>query len=163
MAFGWLLTFRGIPQMYYEYRLMTGVTSPHDGYVRCDFGSGWAGDSKQIHQGWQNRKRRTCIRKYIRTLANFRKRSSAIASGKLMQFLQVFVDGGVCTLLIDAKQTVMVIMNTTTAAKQVDSSCSRRKDAGFTSEKMRYDQSTINLNDKYGHLVDCAGSELNKK
>ena len=45
MAFAWLMTFRGIPQMYYGNEiLMTGTTSPNDGYVRQDFPGGWAGD-----------------------------------------------------------------------------------------------------------------------
>ncbi|HMK04287.1 MAG TPA: alpha-amylase family glycosyl hydrolase, partial [Ferruginibacter sp.] len=41
----WLLTCRGIPQMYYGDELATtGTTSPNDGYVRLDFPGGWPGD-----------------------------------------------------------------------------------------------------------------------
>ena len=41
MGFEWLLTERGIPQMYYgDEVLMTGFTNP-DGWVRFDFPGGW--------------------------------------------------------------------------------------------------------------------------
>jgi glycosidase len=45
MALTWLLTCRGIPQLYYGNEvLMEGVTSPNDGYVRLDFPGGWKED-----------------------------------------------------------------------------------------------------------------------
>lgn len=149
MAFGWLLTFRGIPQMYYgDEILMTGVTSPHDGYVRRDFKGGWAGDSVNKFTKAGRTEKEEHVFEYIRTLANFRKRSSAITSGKLMQFLPV--DGVYTYFRYDAKQTVMVIMNTTTAAKQVDLSRFEERTKGFTSGNNVVDQSTIGLGGKVG-------------
>ena len=45
MALAWLMTFRGIPEMYYGSEiLMTGFTNP-DGNVRLDFKGGWKEDS----------------------------------------------------------------------------------------------------------------------
>jgi glycosidase len=42
----WLLTSRGIPQLYYGDEIgMKGFTSPNDGYVRKDFVGGWKSDS----------------------------------------------------------------------------------------------------------------------
>jgi glycosidase len=42
----WLLTCRGIPQMYYGTEvMMKGISNP-DGWVRLDFPGGWDGDKK---------------------------------------------------------------------------------------------------------------------
>lgn len=42
----WLLTCRGIPQLYYGSEIATtGFTSPSDGYVRQEFSRGWKNDT----------------------------------------------------------------------------------------------------------------------
>ncbi|HEY0751994.1 MAG TPA: alpha-amylase family glycosyl hydrolase, partial [Chitinophagaceae bacterium] len=47
MGVGWLLTARGIPQLYYGNEiLMKGSTHPSDGWVRLGFPGGWAGDKE---------------------------------------------------------------------------------------------------------------------
>mgnify|MGYP003844025197 CR=1 FL=1 len=46
MAYAWLYTCRGIPQLYYGSEiLMKGISNP-DGWVRLDFPGGWEGDQK---------------------------------------------------------------------------------------------------------------------
>jgi len=46
MAYAWLYTCRGIPQLYYGSEiLMKGISNP-DGWVRLDFPGGWEGDKK---------------------------------------------------------------------------------------------------------------------
>lgn len=118
MAFGWLLTCRGIPQMYYGNEvLMTGFTSPNDGYVRQDFPGGWEGDlqNKFIAQG--RTAKENAIFNYIRTLARYRQNSSAIKTGKFAQFLPE--DGVYVYFRYSKQQTVMVIMNTNNQVKQI--------------------------------------------
>ena len=88
MAFAWLLTFRGVPQMYYGSEiLMAGTTSPNDGYVRKDFPGGWEGDkvNKFLQDGRTPKEH--AVFEYIKAVANFRKGSSAIKTGKLMQYV----------------------------------------------------------------------------
>ena len=47
MGLGFLLTTRGIPQIYYGTEvLMSGKSHPYDGNVRLDFPGGWNGDKK---------------------------------------------------------------------------------------------------------------------
>lgn len=110
-AFAWLLTARGIPQMYYGNEiLMAGTTSPNDGYVRLDFPGGWKGDLQNKFTAAGRTAKENEVFDYIRKLATFRKNSSAIKTGKLMQFVPY--DGVYVYFRYDAQQTVMCIMNT---------------------------------------------------
>lgn len=119
MALAWMLTFRGIPQMYYGNEiLMTGLTSPNDGYVRQDFPGGWEGDKADKFTAAGRTEKENAVFNYIQRLANFRKTSSAIKTGKLMQFLPI--DGVYVYFRYDSKQTVMCVMNTNGEAKTID-------------------------------------------
>jgi glycosidase len=111
MAFAWLLTARGIPQMYYGSEiLMTGFTSPSDGYVRQDFPGGWEGDvMNKFYQDGRSKKENIAFN-YIKTLANYRKQSAALKQGKLMQYIPM--DGIYVYFRYTDKETVMCVMNT---------------------------------------------------
>lgn len=131
MAFAWLLTFRGIPQMYYGNEiLMAGLTSPNDGYVRKDFPGGWAGDTANKFTAAGRTAKENDIFNYIKTLANFRKQSKALQTGKLMQFVPE--DGVYVYFRYDAKQTIMCIMNQNNEAKTIDLSRFAERTKGFS-------------------------------
>ncbi len=111
MSLGWLLTTRGIPQLYYGDELATtGFTSPNDGYVRLDFEGGWEGDkqNKFINEG-RNEKEKDVFN-YIKKLANFRKTSKALQLGKLIQYVPE--DAVYTYFRVYKNQMVMVLMNT---------------------------------------------------
>ncbi|MFT3844495.1 MAG: alpha-amylase family glycosyl hydrolase [Lacibacter sp.] len=131
VGFSWLMTFRGIPQMYYGNEiLMTGFTSPSDGYVRQDFPGGWKEDKENKFTPAGRNAKENSIFNYIRRLANFRKTSSAIKTGKLMQFLPV--DGVYVYFRYDEKQTVMCVMNTSDKEVTVDLSRFAERIKSFT-------------------------------
>jgi glycosidase len=133
-SISWLLTTRGIPQFYYSSEFATtGFTSPNDGYVRLDFPGGWEGDAvnKFVEAGRTDKDKE--IFNHLQTLANFRKTSSAITNGKLMQFLPE--DGLYVYFRYDAKQTVMVIMNTSKSDKKVVFSKYAERTGGFSNYK----------------------------
>jgi len=118
MGLAWLLTFRGIPQLYYgDEILMTGFTNP-DGKVRLDFKGGWPGDAENKFSREGRTEKEENIFAYIKRLANFRKNSSAIATGKLMQYVPV--DGVYVYFRYDDKQTVMCVMNTNDQSSTID-------------------------------------------
>jgi neopullulanase len=132
MAFAWMLTCRGIPQMYYGNEiLMTGVTSPNDGYVRQDFPGGWEGDAANKFTAAGRTAKENSIFNFIKTMAAFRLKSSAIQTGKFMQFLPV--DGVYVYFRYDGKQTVMCLMNTNTEPKTIELSRFAERMKGFTS------------------------------
>ncbi|MCE3283198.1 MAG: alpha-amylase [Chitinophagaceae bacterium] len=118
MGIGWLLTTRGIPQMYYGTEvLMKGHTNP-DGWVRLDFPGGWKGDSKSAFTKDGLDDREIEAQEWTKKIANYRKSSSAIKTGKLMQYVPD--DGLYVYFRYDGKQTVMCIMNTSDKAKTVE-------------------------------------------
>ncbi len=119
MALAWLFTCRGIPQMYYGNEiLMTGFTSPNDGYVRQDFPGGWDGDPVNKFTEAGRTAKENSIFNYIRRFTSFRKNSSAIKKGMFMQFYPV--DGVYVYFRYDANQTIMCVMNTNKEAKIID-------------------------------------------
>ncbi|MEI7736311.1 MAG: alpha-amylase family glycosyl hydrolase [Ferruginibacter sp.] len=114
----WLLTCRGIPQMYYGDEFATaGVTSPNDGYVRLDFPGGWPGDIINKFTNAGRTPKDQDIFNYLFTLANYRKLSPALTIGKMMQY---YPENGVYVYFrYTNTQTVMVIMNTAKEEKKV--------------------------------------------
>ena len=134
MALAWLLTSRGIPQLYYGAEvLMKGEKNPNDGWVRLDFPGGWKGDQKNAFTGAGLKADEQAIQQYTAKLANFRKKSSAIATGKMMQFLPV--DGLYVYFRYDAKQTVMCVMNTADKDMKVDFAKYAERTKGFNGAK----------------------------
>lgn len=132
-GFAWLLTTRGIPQMYYgDEILMKGIDNP-DGKVRQDFPGGWAGDKddKFISSG------RTAAENnmfdYLSKLAHYRMHSGALQTGKLMQYVpenNIYV-----YFRYDNKTTVMVIMNANDKAETLDTKRFVERMKGFTKAK----------------------------
>jgi neopullulanase len=110
MGIAWLMTLRGIPQLYYGTEiLMKNTKNPSDGMVREDFPGGWPGDSvnKFTEAGRTGLENRTFH--YVQTLALYRRQSSALTTGKLMQYVP---EKGVYVYFrYDEHQTVMVIAN----------------------------------------------------
>lgn len=131
MAIAWLMTFRGIPQMYYGNEiLMTGTTSPNDGYVRQDFPGGWTGDAANKFTAQGRTAGENSIFNYYKKLIHFRNSSSAIKTGKFMQFFPQ--DGVYVYFRYDDKQTVMVVMNQTDDLKTIDMERFKERLQGFT-------------------------------
>ena len=133
-SLSWLMTCRGIPQMYYSDELATtGTTSPNDGYVRLDFPGGWKNDpvNKFTIQGRTQNDQ--AIYQHIATLANYRKTASALTTGKFMQFFPV--DGIYVYFRYSSKQTVMVVMNTSKEEKTISLGRYSERTNGFTQYK----------------------------
>jgi neopullulanase len=115
---GWLLTCRGIPQLYYGTEiLMKGVSNP-DGLVRFDFPGGWKGDKQNKFTSEGRTPQEQEVFNWTKKLGNFRKNSSAIQRGKLLQYIPD--DGVYVYFRYDEKQTVMCVINTNEKEHQID-------------------------------------------
>lgn len=130
MALAWLMTFRGIPQLYYgDEILMTGLTNP-DGNVRLDFKGGWPEDRENKFTKEGRTQKEDNIFQYLKRFANFRKNSSAITTGKLMQYVPV--NGVYVYFRYDENQTVMCVMNTSDKPETIDLSKYAERMKGFS-------------------------------
>ena len=133
MGFNWLLTLRGIPQIYYGTEvLMKNKKVNTDATVREDFPGGWTDDKEKdnrfIKKGRSDKQEESF--EYVSALANFRKSSSAITTGKTMQFIPK--DGVYIYFRYDTKQTVMVITNTSDKNAKPDWPMFNERTKGFT-------------------------------
>ena len=119
MGINWLLTLRGIPQLYYGTEiLMKNIRKPTDAEVRKDFPGGWPDDpaNKFTKEGRTDQEQAAWD--YVSKLANYRKNASAITSGKLMQYVPQ--ESVYAYFRYDNKQTIMVVSNTGNKAVKPD-------------------------------------------
>jgi neopullulanase len=131
MALNLLLTQRGIPQLYYGSEiLMKNYKNPSDAEVRKDFPGGWTGDAVNKFTAAGRTPQENEAFDHVKALAGFRKTSSAIGTGKLMQYLPK--DGVYTYFRYDNKQTVMVISNTGSNSFRPDWNYLAERTAGFT-------------------------------
>jgi glycosidase len=143
-ALSWLLTCRGIPEIYYGDEIATtGTTNPNDGYVRLDFPGGWKNDPVNKFTIAGRSQTDQAIYQHLATLANFRKGSSALTTGKFMQFVPE--DGVYVYFRYDNKQTIMVVMNTSKKEKKISFTPFAERTNGFT---------------KYRDIINKTESEL---
>ena len=111
MGLNWLLTLRGIPQLYYGTEiLMKNSRHPSDGEVRLDFPGGWAGDKENKFTAVGRSAKENDMFNYIRTLARFRQSSSAIKKGGTTEYIPQ--NGLYVYFRFDKSQTIMVAANT---------------------------------------------------
>jgi len=133
-AITWLIMCRGITEMYYGDEIgVTGVASPNDGHVRLDFPGGWPSDSLNKFLVADRNPQEDSIWNYYAKLANFRKTSSAIATGKMMQYIPK--DGVYVYFRYSNDQTVMVVMNTAKEQKNIVPSNYLERTDGFSKMK----------------------------
>ena len=118
-AMVFLLTTRGIPQIYYGTEiLMTGDKGKGDGDLRKDFLGGWQGDTRNcfVKNG------RTALEneafEFTRQLLNWRKGNQVIGKGNLKHYS---IQNGVYVYQREFNgKSVVVIMNGTDDSKELD-------------------------------------------
>ena len=104
-----LMTMRGVPQMYYGDEILMKNFSNPDGLVRADFPGGWNGDKVNKFTAAGRTDAENDAFNYVRKLANYRKSTTALQTGKLMQFIP---EKGIYVYFrYDDKKTVMVVYN----------------------------------------------------
>ena len=114
MAMKFLLTTRGIPQIFYGTEFgMTDNGGGDHGLLRADFPGGWQGDRVNAFTGKGLDSQQQRIQQTLRKLLNWRKQTPAITEGKLTQYAP---RDGIYVYFrhIDThakKQTIMVVLN----------------------------------------------------
>ena len=86
-AITFLLTTRGIPQIYYGTEiLMTGEKSEGDGMLRKDFPGGWEGDARNCFNASGRTAQEEAAHAFIKKMLNWRKGNEVIGKGTLKHF-----------------------------------------------------------------------------
>jgi len=111
-ALAFLLTTRGIPQLYYGTEiLMTGEKKDGDGNLRKDFPGGWAGDSINAFTATGRTVLQNEAHDYLQKLLQWRKTNPAVAKGKLIHYAPDWQTECYVYARIDGKNKVLVILN----------------------------------------------------
>lgn len=117
MGMAWLLTMRGIPQLFYGTEILMKSWANPDARVRIDFPGGWAGDATNKFVASGRTKQEQEAFDYLRALLRWRRGKSVFASGKLTHFIPA--DGVYVYFRIGDKDRVMTIMNCSDEARTV--------------------------------------------
>lgn len=119
MALTYLLTIRGIPQIYYGTEiLMENSAKPGDhGLIRSDFPGGWQGDTMNGFTGAGLSAEQLTTQAYLKALLNWRKNKTVIHSGKTLHFAPK--NGVYVYFRYNDKETIMVVMNKNTQSVQL--------------------------------------------
>ncbi len=110
MAMAFLLTTRGIPEIYYgDEILMTGEKAKGDGNIRKDFPGGWPGDKINAFTPQGRTPEQNNAFNYLRKLLNWRKSNKTVQFGKLTHYI---VENGVYVYFRSYEgKKVMVMLN----------------------------------------------------
>lgn len=111
MALAWLMTTRGIPQIYYGTELMLAHENRggDDEAWRQTMPGGFPDDSRSVFTKEGRTQKENEIHEYTKKLIHWRNSSPAIHEGKLVHFIPQ--DNVYVYFRVHDKQTVMVIMN----------------------------------------------------
>ncbi|MEI6174388.1 MAG: glycoside hydrolase family 13 protein [Bacteroidota bacterium] len=118
MAMAFILTTRGIPQIYYgSESLMTTGADKGDGMKRKDFPGGWPGDSRNAFTAQGRTDKENDMYNYLTRLLKYRKSSEVLKTGRFRHFIPR--DGIYTYFRYTAKNTVMVVMNNNEDTKTI--------------------------------------------
>lgn len=120
MAHSFLLTTRGIPQIYYGTEVLISDSSkPGDhGVLREDFPGGWDHDKKNAFTDLLTDKQLEA-KAFLKNLLNWRKTCSAIHSGGLKHFAPSYENELYAMLRYDKRSIVLLVMNNDTKKKKI--------------------------------------------
>ena len=141
----WLLTLRGIPQVYYGTEIgMNKSRQRSDGDVREDFSGGWVEDKVNKFTASGRTDFENECHDFIKKLANYRKQSPALTQGKMMQFTPK--DGVYTYFRYTDKQKIMIISNTNDKEKVIKTDfCSEILRGGKTGRNVMTNETISDL------------------
>lgn len=115
MGLAFLLTTRGIPQLYYGTELLMDGDGGHHPDVRLDFPGGWPGDAVNAFTREGRSEEQNEALDFISSLLKWRKRNPVIHSGRLTHYIPE--DNIYVYFRHDGNKRVMVVMNANDSEK----------------------------------------------
>ena len=145
MGITWLLTTRGVPHFYYGTEvLMKNFRNPTDAEVRRDFSGGWTGDKDNKFLASGRTAQENEAFEFVRILANYRKNTPALHSGKFTQYVPK--DGIYVYFRQNDNKTVMVVMNTNATETKLNTARFAEHIKKATKSRNVLNDATIDLN-----------------
>ena len=138
-----LLTIRGIPQIYYGTEILMKNFSNPDGLVRADFPGGWTNDKVNKFTAAGRDAKENDAFNYLKTLANYRKQTTALQTGKLMQYVPQ--EGVYVYFRYDKTKTVMIVVNSNDKVSAIKTNRFNERLNGFNKAKNIFDGSEVSL------------------
>lgn len=117
MAMTFLLTTRGIPQLYYGDEILMKGAGDH-GVLREDFPGGWADDKSDAFKSEGRTEKQNDAFNHLKKLLNWRKNNTAIQKGELTHFVPT--DNIYVYNRKSGKESVLVIINNNKDEKKLD-------------------------------------------
>lgn len=118
LAMVFVLTTRGIPQIYYGTEILMGTPDAvGHGAIRADFPGGWPGDAVNGFTGEALSKDAAEAQRFLRKLLRWRQDASAVSHGKLTHYAPR--DGIYVYFRHSSDQRVMVALNKNAEARQL--------------------------------------------
>ncbi len=117
MAMGFILTTRGIPQIYYGTEIAMQSSKDH-GDIRSDFPGGWKGDKSNAFNSKGLKSWELEAQDYLKRLLKWRGKSEAVTKGSLIHYKPS--DGLYTYFRLFNNEVVMVIVNNNKDKKFLD-------------------------------------------
>lgn len=119
MGYAYLMTTRGIPQVYYGTELFLGNTSA-GGWAkqRADMIGGWDSDERSVFKEQERTEQENKAYNFVKKITNWRKEAVAIHQGRLTHFVPE--DNIYVFFRYTEEEAVMVIMNRNEESKTIN-------------------------------------------
>ena len=119
MAIAYILTMRGIPQIYYGTEiLMSHPGSESHGMIRSDFPGGWAGDEVNAFDGNGLTDQQKEAQRFLKQVLQWRQNKTVLHHGKLTHYIPY--NGVYVFFRYDHEDMVMVVLNKNKDEQQLD-------------------------------------------
>ena len=144
LALTFLLTTRGIPQLYYGSEiLMGGDKGVGDGDIRREMPGGWPDHIRSAFTAQGRTGTENEVFDYLKKLIHWRNRNPVIHTGKLLHFVPQ--DNVYTYFRKNDEKTVMVVLNNHPKAQNIDPEKFRQGIAGFSKGKDVISGKTFNM------------------
>lgn len=120
MALSFLMTTRGIPQIYYGTEILAdnAPNFNNHGFIRSDFPGGWDGDQVNAFTGKNLTPKQLDMQNYLKKLLNYRKSNAVLSKGKLLHFFPI--DDIYVYFRHLNNNIIMVVLNRNEQSKMLD-------------------------------------------
>jgi glycosidase len=146
MAMTYILTTRGIPQIFYGTELlMSHIGTNSHGAIRADFPGGWQSDTSNGFNGNNIPVHKIEFQNWLKKILNWRKSNEVIHNGKMMHFSPK--EGTYVYFRYNAEATIMIVFNKNNSAYELDMTRFQVRTSGFTKIRNIESNEEVEIND----------------